>query len=248
MLLQTGGAEAVTTRSVARRAGVQPPAIYRAFGDKDGLLDAVAEHVFAAFVAAKTESLRQASEEQHDPIEDLRAGWRTYIDFGLSQPAVYALMSDPARAQRSPASGFGQQILAARVHRLALAGGLVVAESTAVDLIHAAGTGVLLTLLATPIERRDLGLSAVMFETVLARITGPSHHRGHGGAEQGPDRLVTTGGTPEKGAVAPAVALRAAASSLEPLTDAERRLLAEWLDRVIDTEARRRPVRTPPAR
>src|ERR1700677_3669653 len=40
-LLREQGAAAVTTRAVALAAGVQAPAIYRLFGDKDGLLDAV---------------------------------------------------------------------------------------------------------------------------------------------------------------------------------------------------------------
>ena len=41
---------AVTTRSVARAAGMQAPTIYRFFEDKEALLDAVAEHVFATYV------------------------------------------------------------------------------------------------------------------------------------------------------------------------------------------------------
>ncbi|HEY0937917.1 MAG TPA: helix-turn-helix domain-containing protein, partial [Trebonia sp.] len=40
-LLASQGPDAVTTRSVALAAGVQAPAIYRLFGDKGGLLDAV---------------------------------------------------------------------------------------------------------------------------------------------------------------------------------------------------------------
>ena len=40
-LLQTDGPAAVTTRAVAEGAGVQAPTIYRLFGDKEGLLDAV---------------------------------------------------------------------------------------------------------------------------------------------------------------------------------------------------------------
>ncbi len=52
-LLHDGGPGAVTTRAVAAAAGVQPPTIYRLFGDKDGLLDAVAEHVFATYVDGK---------------------------------------------------------------------------------------------------------------------------------------------------------------------------------------------------
>ncbi|MDQ2795770.1 MAG: TetR/AcrR family transcriptional regulator, partial [Actinomycetota bacterium] len=40
-LLQEEGPAAVTTRGVALAAGVQAPAVYRLFGDKDGLLEAV---------------------------------------------------------------------------------------------------------------------------------------------------------------------------------------------------------------
>src|SRR5579862_10063683 len=47
-LLREQGAAAVTTRAVAEAAGVQAPTIYRLFGDKDGLLDAAAEHVVAS--------------------------------------------------------------------------------------------------------------------------------------------------------------------------------------------------------
>ena len=52
-LLRDEGPGAVTTRGVAQAAGVQAPAIYRLFGDKDGLLEAVAESVMSSFVAAK---------------------------------------------------------------------------------------------------------------------------------------------------------------------------------------------------
>ena len=45
-LLARGGREALTTRAVAAAAGVQAPTISRLFGDKQGLVDAVAEHGF----------------------------------------------------------------------------------------------------------------------------------------------------------------------------------------------------------
>ena len=56
-LLQEQGPAAGTTRGVAQGAGVQAPMIYRLFGDKDGLLDAVAEHVLAAYSSATAVSL-----------------------------------------------------------------------------------------------------------------------------------------------------------------------------------------------
>ena len=52
-LLATGGREAVSTRAVSAAAGVQAPTIYRLFGDKQGLLDAVASRGFADYLRTK---------------------------------------------------------------------------------------------------------------------------------------------------------------------------------------------------
>ncbi len=217
-LLREQGPAAVTTRGVAEGAGVQAPAIYRLFGDKDGLLDAVAEHVMATYVAAKAAIVEEASARDVDPIEDLWAGWQMYIDFGIANPALYALLSDPGRARRSPAAQLGKRVLESRVHRVALTGRLQVSEQRAVDLIHAAGTGAVLTLLATPAEQRDPGLADDLFGVVLRRIVT--------GVPEAP--------VPFNGLVASAVALRAATSELDMLSVAERQVLAEWLDRAIE--------------
>ena len=107
-LLQAGGPAAVTTRGVAERAGVQAPTIYRLFGDKDGLLEAVAEHVMATFVSAKTTAVAAAATAGVDPLEDLRTSWRQQIDFGLTNPAVFRLLSDPDRVRRLPGGPGGQ--------------------------------------------------------------------------------------------------------------------------------------------
>src|ERR1700753_2950776 len=110
-LLREQGASAVTTRRVAEAAGAQPPTIYRLFGDKDGLLDAVAEHVMATLVSAKLAVVAAASADNVDPLEDLRAGWETQIDFGVANPALFRLLSDPDRVQRSPAAQSGRRVL-----------------------------------------------------------------------------------------------------------------------------------------
>src|SRR5690625_1085392 len=91
-LLHEHGPAALTTRGVAEAAGLQAPAIYRLFGDKDGLLEAVAEHVMSAFVAAKGETVDAAAADGVDPLEDLRAGWDTQIAFGLANPSVFRLL------------------------------------------------------------------------------------------------------------------------------------------------------------
>ncbi|MBR7825721.1 TetR/AcrR family transcriptional regulator [Actinospica sp. MGRD01-02] len=218
-LLSEGGQAAVTTRAVAERAGVQAPAIYRLFGDKDGLLDAVTEHVMTGFATAKAAAV--AGSGRVDPVEDLRLGWDMTIDFGLANPDLYVLLSDPARGQRSAATQAGIRLLAERVHRVALTGRLRVSEEDAVELIHAAGTGAILTILGRPAAQRDRRLADSMFDAVLHRILA---------AADAP-RDAT-----KANAIAPAVALRAHTEQVHALSPGERALLAEWLERIIEVE------------
>lgn len=210
-LLREKGASAVTTRAVAQAAGMQAPTIYRFFEDKDALLDAVAEHVFATYVAGKT-----LVEDSGDPVADLRAGWDTHIGFGLANTALFGLLADPSRGPHSPAAAAGLEVLRARVHRVAAIGRLRVPERRAVELIHAAGTGAVLTLLSTPPEHRDLDLADAMYEAVMRSI------------------LTDVPTLPPDSTTAAAVAFRAVAPKLTMLTDAERALLSEWLDRPGD--------------
>src|ERR1700761_6376736 len=104
-LLATGGTDAVSTRAVALAAGTQAPTIYRLFGDKDGLLEAVAEYGFAAYLARKPPLVSSG-----DPVADLRAGWDLHIAFGLENPALFSLMNDEAasRGRMSPAAAAGR--------------------------------------------------------------------------------------------------------------------------------------------
>jgi AcrR family transcriptional regulator len=215
-LLREEGPAAVTTRGVAEHAGVQAPTIYRLFGDKDGLLDTVAEHVMATHVAAKAAIVEAASAGDVDPLDDLRAGWDMQIDFGVANPALFRLLSDPDRVRRSPAAQSGLRVLESRIHRVATTGRLRVSERRAVELIQAAGTGTITTILATPIEQRDPGLADEMLEAVLRQI------------------LTDAPGPARSGSMAATVAFRAIAPRLDMLSAAERQLLRDWLDRAID--------------
>jgi AcrR family transcriptional regulator len=206
--LHEQGPAAVTTRGVAHAAGVQAPAIYRLFGDKDGLLDAVAEHELARYVNDKT-----LAAETGDPVADLRAAWDRHIRFGLANPSLFALVTDPGRAARSPVAAAGIDVLRTRVHRIAAIGRLRVPERRAVDLIHAAGTGAVLTLLATRDEDRDPTLADTLYDAVMRAVLTDAP-------------TLTTDHT-----VAAAVALRAA-PELSVLTPGERHVLTEWLDRI----------------
>lgn len=225
-LLAEDGAAAVTTRSVALAAGVQAPAIYRLFGDKDGLLDAVAEHVLAEFVAAKTEHAAAEADGDGDPVEDLRDSWRVQVAFGLANPALFRLLYASDRDDDSPAVAAGLEVLRARVHRVAAAGRLRVPEEQAVAMIRAAGAGSMLTMLSSGAPEGSSpgdgsSLPELMLDTVLAAIvTDPPTWADDEGAE---------GTAVPLGAVQ---AVRAAAPALSGLTDPERALLQEWLGRV----------------
>jgi AcrR family transcriptional regulator len=205
-LLREQGASAVTTRAVAQAAGMQAPTIYRFFEGKDALLDAVADHVFATYVAGKT-----LAQDSSDPLAALRAGWDTHIGFGLANPELFGLLIN--RGARSSASTAGLEILSARVNRVATIGRLRVPVERAVELIHAAGTGAVLTLLSNPPEHRDLGLADAMYDAVMRSI------------------LTDAPTLPADNTTALAVAIRAAAPKLTMLTTIERTLLTEWLDR-----------------
>ena len=215
-LLREQGPAALTTRGVAEAAGLQAPAIYRLFGDKDGLLDAVAEHVMATHVSAKAQSAQEAAARAADPLEDLRAGWQTQIEFGLANPTLFRLLSDPDRALPSPAAQAGRRVLEARVHRIAAAGRLRVGERRAADLLHAAGTGTIQLLLSLPQGQRDAGLADAMYEAVLRQVLTDAHPQ------------------PDAGPTAATVAFLAVVPQVPGLSAAERALLTEWLDRAID--------------
>ncbi|MDR6169760.1 TetR/AcrR family transcriptional regulator [Curtobacterium sp. SORGH_AS_0776] len=218
-MLRERGAAAVTTRAVAEGAGVQAPTIYRLFGDKDGLLEAVAEHAMSTFAAVKAEAVRAARDERTDPVDDLRHGWSMTIGFGLANPDLFVLLSDPERGRRSAAARAGTALLAERIRRVAEAGRLAVPERLAVDLVHAAGTGAVLAILSTPADERDPSLADEAFAAVSGRIlvADPPEPSGSPAAD-----AVTTA----------AITLRAVASDLDVLSVAERAVLAEWLDRV----------------
>ena len=210
-LLASGGRDAVSTRAVAAAAGTQAPTIYRLFGDKEGLLDAVAEYGFASYLAAKP-----VPQPGADPVEDLRAGWDLHISFGLDHPALFLLMyGEPRPGRTSPAAVAGFKVLQARVHRIAAAGRLRVSERLAADMVHATGCGAVMTHLATPEALRPPGLSDAMFDAIVAAITT---------SEPGPQAA---------GPVPVANALRAEIPGLTMLSSGERHVLAEWLDRIV---------------
>src|SRR4051794_2059778 len=71
----------IATRSVSEEAGVTQPVLYRLFGDKRGLLDAVADAGFEQYARRKADL-----EVTDDPVTDLYAGWDDHMSFAAEKP------------------------------------------------------------------------------------------------------------------------------------------------------------------
>jgi AcrR family transcriptional regulator len=224
-LLERGGVEAVSTRAVSAAAEVQPPTIYRQFGDMQGLLSAVASAGMEAYLVSKV-----ARPPVTDPVEELRESWNRHIAFGLAHPHLYTLMySLPRSAKPSPALEQAAALLRARVQRVAEAGRLAVSVDRAVALIGAAGEGVARRQLgAEPsgaAQELDRTLPDLMHEAVLAAILVPDP--------------ASPGGAVRQRAAAHAVALVALLPQLPTaFSEAEQTLLVEWLQRLMESPAK----------
>lgn len=214
-LMRTGGVEAVSTRAVAAAAGVQPPVIYREFGGKEELLDAITHYVLESYLSDKRRRLLRPS---GDALRDLRQLWDAHVDFGLSHPHTYVLTFAQSRPGKLSAGALETiKLLEQIVSRLGVEGRLRMNVERATNLVHAAGVGVVLTLIPTPAEERDMQLSTAARDSVLSAITTDK--------KSTPKAETLT---------ARAVALREAIRRADdpPLTAAERDLLIEWLARL----------------
>jgi AcrR family transcriptional regulator len=215
-LLMKEGRDAVTTRKVAEAAKVQPPVLYRIFGDKTGLLDAVAAYGFEAYIAKK---YRPAAGD--DPVETLRTGWATHVEFGLANPELYLLMyANPRPGAESPAARHSFEMLGELMQSVATAGRLRVSVTRACALYYAAAVGVVMTLLASLPEQRDFSLSIAARDHALSGITTDASDVSTPTIAITANRLHAV------------LTLQGEATSV--LTDAERLLLSEWLLRLTE--------------
>ncbi|OBB19854.1 TetR/AcrR family transcriptional regulator [Mycolicibacterium elephantis] len=213
-ILAEHGREAVTTRNVSATAAVQPPTIYRHFGDMRQLIDDAASLGMAEYLAAKRRQPRT-----NDPVEDLRGGWNRHVDFGLANPTTYAVLYGDPRPDAVPrAVAEGDAILEGMMQRIAQAGRLRVSVGRAADMVHSACRGVTLTLISQPPDARDPELSNATREALLAAITTDG--------SDGPLEDART--------AARAIALKSVLKTVDAsvLTEAETALLVEWLDRL----------------
>lgn len=204
----------IATRAVCEAAGVTQPVLYRLFGDKRGLLDAVADHGYERYAALKAEQ-----ERTDDPVSDLRSGWDGHLAFAKEHPALYQLMFTPRPWSHSTARARVFDLLVATLVRCAAAGALKVEPRTAARLILSANVGIALEHIARPVLFGDPALSHRMREAVFSNVLTEASERAEG------DPLQTA-----------ALRLRAQLElhGADALEQAETALLLRWLDRITE--------------
>ena len=221
----------ISTRAVSEAAGVTAPTLYHHFGDKDGLLAAVVDFGWAAFLDRK----RTVAAVVHEHLaDDVRAGWDNHIEFARENPNFYKLMWSPALAANSAAVREAYQMLQERLELGAARGQLRVSAETGARTVMAAVTGAALSLISQPDLFGDDTFATQLREAVIASVTVSKD------AAETPKRRAREVGPP-LATVAATLSSRLAAEDT-PLTEPERALMQQWLTTLADA-----PTRTPPA-
>jgi AcrR family transcriptional regulator len=86
----------VSMEVLAAEAGITKPVLYRHFGDRGGLLDAVAER----HAQRLTEELRTALAEQRHPRDRIRSVVATYLAFLERDPHLHRFVTRVAPSER----------------------------------------------------------------------------------------------------------------------------------------------------
>ncbi|MEH2515589.1 AcrR family transcriptional regulator [Bradyrhizobium sp. AZCC 1610] len=90
-LVDEGGAEAVSVREAARRAGVSPGAPFRHFPSRDALMQAVAEEAQRRFRAEIETALAAAA--PGDPLGRFRCLGLAYLRWAMRNPTHFEIIS-----------------------------------------------------------------------------------------------------------------------------------------------------------
>lgn len=209
----------VSTRAICEAAGVGAPTLYRQFGDKDGLLRAVIDRAFGAYLASKREQPVTA-----DPVADLKAGWDSHIAFARANPHIYRLMHSTSVSAPPEAVDESFVLLQQVLERCAAAGRLRIAPTTATQMVMAATIGMGLSLVSRPDHYPDPAVADRLRDAVLDGVlTGP--------------QADVAGSRRDVAATANTLSAQLAGEPSPGLTEAEAGLLHEWLVRVADNSA-----------
>jgi AcrR family transcriptional regulator len=204
----------ISTRAVCDAVGVTQPVLYRLFGDKQGLLDALAEVGLNRYAQRKAEL-----EISSDPVADLRAGWVDHMAFATEHSALYRLMFSPRPGVDHRSRDGLLLLVEAALRRCAAAGAVRMDIPTAARMILSANVGLALNRMSQPDVYGAPELSITTRETLFAAILveTPEH------IDNAADPVVAS-----------ARQLAGAIAMAEPdeLVPEERDLLLVWLDRL----------------
>ena len=226
-LLQVSNDHDISTRAVSEAVGVGAPVLYRLFGDKNGLLSAVVDHAFEGYLREK-----RAQPPSPDPSDGLYAAWDAHVQFALANPIVYRVAYAPALDNVPAGVEKARQLLLERCDRCAQAGQLRTTPAQAAQAMMAACVGICLCLLSLPATFTDPDLSKRVRDAVLSGLLIKRS------APKNPTRTLKT------------VSLQLAAlirAAPTPLTNAEIRVLLQWLDTISATTGSGNFARCSPA-
>jgi AcrR family transcriptional regulator len=221
----------VSTRAICDAAGVTAPTLYHHFGDKDGLLAAVVDFGWAAFLETK---LAVAAVVHDHVADDIRAGWDNHLEFARENPSFYKLMWSPAVGASSSAVREAYQMLYDRLELGAGRGQLRLSAEAASRIVLSATTGAALSLISQPDLYGDGTFATQLREAVIAWVTVP---QGSPSSTHDPER--------EAG---PTIASAAATLSSRltdedtPLTGPEMALMQQWLTTLADAPSAALPA------
>jgi len=229
----------VSTRAACEAAGVTAPTLYHHFRDKEGLLAAVVDFGWAAFL----ESKRTTAAVVHAHVaDDIRAGWDNHLEFARENPNFYKLMWSPSVSANSAAFREAFQMLYDRLELGAGRGQLRVSVETGARVIMSAVTGAALSLISQPELFGDPTFATQLREAVIAAVTVPAYRptRKRGARDAAAPTLATAAATLQS----------KLAVEDTPLTTPERALMGQWLGTLADAATavtatpRRRPQRS----
>lgn len=220
----------ISTRAACEAAGVTAPTLYHHFGDKQGLLAAVVDFGWAAFLETK----RTVAAVEHEHVaDDIRAGWDNHLEFARENPNFYKLMWSPGIGGNSSSFQSSYEMLRERMELGASRGQLRVSAERAAQMVMAATTGAALSAISRPELFGDDGFNAQLREAVIAAVTvaDPSL--------MGTHRLVEAG---ESTAAAAAATLKSRLTvEGSPLSTPEQQLMQQWLTAIADGDPRSKP-------
>jgi AcrR family transcriptional regulator len=193
-----------STRELYEAAGVAAPTLYHHFGTKDGLLEAVVDEAFSAYLARK-----RAVPRTGDLLIDFAAGWDMHVGFGVENPVLYALMYGGLKGRQSRAARTAEAELRRGLEQLADAGLLRVGVEEAIGVTTAMAIGCVTQLIHGGGSATD-PMASSMRAALMSELTGHSPELGD--ADQAARLLLARLGS---------------ASGL--FTPAEEALLCQWL-------------------